>query len=73
MLVNFGGVAEWSKATVLKTVGRKLRGFESLLLLKLREGRCRPCHAALSSRSRPRGPFTNVQKLGWYDDRSSEE
>jgi hypothetical protein len=29
-----GGVAEWSKATVLKTVGRKPRGFESLLLLK---------------------------------------
>ena len=31
---SFGGVAEWSKATVLKTVGRKLRGFESLLLLQ---------------------------------------
>jgi hypothetical protein len=30
-----GGVAEWSKATVLKTVGRKPRGFESLLLLNL--------------------------------------
>ena len=30
-----GGVAEWSKATVLKTVARKRRGFESLLLLKL--------------------------------------
>jgi hypothetical protein len=28
-----GGVAEWSKATVLKTVARKRRGFESLLLL----------------------------------------
>jgi hypothetical protein len=30
-----GEVAEWSKATVLKTVERKLRGFESLLLLLL--------------------------------------
>jgi hypothetical protein len=29
-----GGVAEWPKATVLKTVARKRRGFESLLLLK---------------------------------------
>ena len=27
-----GGVAEWSKAAVLKTVERKLRGFESYLL-----------------------------------------
>jgi hypothetical protein len=27
-----GGVAEWSKAAVLKTAERKLRGFESLLL-----------------------------------------
>jgi hypothetical protein len=27
-------VAEWSKATVLKTVARKRRGFESLLLLR---------------------------------------
>jgi hypothetical protein len=29
-----GGVAEWSKAAVLKTAERKLRGFESLLLRK---------------------------------------
>jgi hypothetical protein len=27
-----GGVAEWSKAAVLKTAERELRGFESLLL-----------------------------------------
>ncbi len=27
-----GGMAEWSIATVLKTVGRKPRGFESLSL-----------------------------------------
>lgn len=27
-----GGVAEWSKAAVLKTAGRKLRGFESYRL-----------------------------------------
>ena len=27
-----GGVAEWTKATVLKTVDRKIRGFESYLL-----------------------------------------
>lgn len=27
-----GGVAEWPKAAVLKTVERKLRGFESYLL-----------------------------------------
>ena len=32
---RLGGVAEWSKATVLKTVARKRRGFESLLLLSL--------------------------------------
>jgi hypothetical protein len=31
-----GGVAEWFKATVLKTVARKRRGFESLLLLDVR-------------------------------------
>jgi hypothetical protein len=30
-----GGVAEWSKAAVLKTAERKLRGFESLLLRRL--------------------------------------
>jgi hypothetical protein len=30
--LNTGGVAEWTKATVLKTVERKLRGFESYLL-----------------------------------------
>ena len=30
--MRFGGVAEWSKAAVLKTAERKLRGFESLLL-----------------------------------------
>ena len=30
-----GGVAERSKAAVLKTAERKLRGFESLLLLRL--------------------------------------
>ena len=27
-----GGMAEWSKAAVLKTVDRKVRGFESLSL-----------------------------------------
>jgi hypothetical protein len=27
-----GGMAEWSKATVLKTVDRKVRGFESYSL-----------------------------------------
>ena len=27
-----GGVAEWTKAAVLKTAARKCRGFESLLL-----------------------------------------
>ena len=27
-----GGMAEWSKAAVLKTVERKLRGFESYFL-----------------------------------------
>jgi hypothetical protein len=30
-----GGVAEWSKAAVLKTAERELRGFESLLLRQL--------------------------------------
>ena len=30
-----GGVAEWSKAAVLKTAERKLRGFESLLLRRI--------------------------------------
>src|ERR1022692_1501074 len=35
MFVSIGGVAEWSKATVLKTVERKLLGFESLLLLSV--------------------------------------
>lgn len=29
---SLGGVAEWSKAAVLKTAGRKLRGFESYRL-----------------------------------------
>jgi hypothetical protein len=28
----FGGMAEWSKAAVLKTVERKFRGFESYSL-----------------------------------------
>ena len=32
MRLLFGGVAEWTKATVLKTVDRKVRGFESYLL-----------------------------------------
>ena len=31
-LRELGGVAEWSKAAVLKTAERELRGFESLLL-----------------------------------------
>ncbi len=54
-----GGVAEWSKAAVLKTAERKLRGFESLLLRRHLDnrivsrrwswaGRC-----AASGRSRP--------------------
>ena len=30
-----GGMAEWSKAAVLKTVDRKVRGFESLSLRQL--------------------------------------
>jgi hypothetical protein len=29
---NAGGMAEWSKAAVLKTVNRKVRGFESCSL-----------------------------------------
>ena len=29
-LAGRGGMAEWPKAAVLKTVGRKTRGFESL-------------------------------------------
>ena len=33
--IQSGGVAEWTKATVLKTVERKLRGFESYLLRHL--------------------------------------
>ena len=32
MISATGGVAEWSKAAVLKTVERKFRGFESYLL-----------------------------------------
>ena len=32
MLPLAGGMAEWSKAAVLKTVDRKVRGFESLSL-----------------------------------------
>ena len=31
-----GGVAEWSKAAVLKTVERKFRGFESYLLRQMK-------------------------------------
>ena len=59
-----GGVAEWSKATVLKTVARKRRGFESLLLLNVartggrpRTRRTRPdrtSRAARRRRARPR-------------------
>lgn len=33
-----GGMAEWSKAAVLKTVERKLRGFESYSLRHLMSG-----------------------------------
>jgi hypothetical protein len=32
-----GGMAEWFKAAVLKTVERKLRGFESYSLRQFRE------------------------------------
>ena len=32
-----GGMAEWSKAAVLKTVNRKVRGFESCSLRQNRE------------------------------------
>ena len=32
MIKGYGGVAEWLKAAVLKTVVRKYRGFESYLL-----------------------------------------
>ena len=32
LVAVFGGVAEWFKAAVLKTVERKFRGFESYLL-----------------------------------------
>ena len=44
-----GGMAEWSKAAVLKTVDRKVRGFESY---SLRQGfscrdRPQPCEEAL--------------------------
>ncbi len=31
-IFNFGGMAEWFKAAVLKTVERKFRGFESYSL-----------------------------------------
>ena len=33
--ILLGGVAEWFKAAVLKTVVRKYRGFESYLLRQL--------------------------------------
>ena len=34
---EFGEMAEWFKAAVLKTVERKLRGFESLSLRQIRK------------------------------------
>ena len=33
-----GGMAEWFKAAVLKTVERKFRGFESYFLRQYRQG-----------------------------------
>ena len=36
VLSGYGGVAEWFKAAVLKTVVRKYRGFESYLLRHLK-------------------------------------
>ena len=55
-LVTCGGMAEWSKAAVLKTVERKLRGFESYSLRHYKDIKARRA-AARGIKAKPRpGP-----------------
>ena len=76
-----GGVAEWSKAAVLKTAERKLRGFESLLLRRLLDNRIvsRKWSWAGRRRSRRRPGPNDILVFGlerlansWRDGRVAE-
>ena len=58
---NAGGMAEWSKAAVLKTVNRKVRGFESCSLRQNRKNRPAACRGVTSKNVMP--VKTGIQKF----------
>ncbi len=62
-MLDRGAVAEWLMAAVLKTAGRKPRGFESLPLRQLHPSRLRRRDATRSQAQRRHEPSVGAEQL----------